>query len=381
MKNRLWLGLTSLITYLCLEALTLFGLGILTDQNIYLLFMDTRFILVSILLALVIVFWMTNVFLGSRRTIKNRRKRSWQYKKANWIMTGAAFMLVPITHLCSMAYTDYLDYPGLRSYEKAISKSFQTGYLNGLDTLSRHGTWKGDVIVAHAMGGINSHSYTLSKEAYELNFGKGFRVFELDFITTSDGDIALRHYWGKKRNGKYDVYSTEKFKKEKYVGAYTPLLLKDFLEYMKSEKDLWVVTDSKENAESIFKEVVKEAKEMHAEKVLDRFIIQFFDAEMYETVNSIYPFKNYIYGTYKYWVGNENEFEDICRFCVENQIDSISMWNYYCNEKIISMAHRYNLDVYVHTENSLSAAYRYLDMGVKGVYTDFIEPAQLGDYE
>ncbi|MBQ0066290.1 MAG: hypothetical protein KBT48_11055 [Firmicutes bacterium] len=378
MKSRLWLGLMSLITFLCLEALTLFGYGYLTDQAFVLTIRDIKFIFVAILLACVFFIWLTNVFLGSRRVIRNRRKRSYRYRMVSLWMSLAAILLVPVTVLAGFGYRNFLDYPGLRPYEKAISKSYYMGYVLGADGLSRHGAWQGDLIVAHAMGGIDNRTYTLSKEAFELNYSKGFRVFELDFSTTLDGDIALCHYWDTKKNGQKNIPTTEQFLSQKVSKKYTPLMLKDFFQYMKEHKDIWVVGDTKEDVASVYATILQEAKEENCVEVLDRFLIQFLDAEQYDIISSIYDFKSYIYGSYMYWDGSEEMFEQICEYCMDHQIDSVSMWNYYCRPDIVSIADRYSLDVYVHSENNLTSAVEFLNMGVRGIYTDFIEPSQLG---
>jgi len=47
--------------------------------------------------------------------------------------------------------------------------------------------------VAHAAGVIDKHCYTNSREAVLLNYGTGFRHFEVDFVRTRDGTVVTAH--------------------------------------------------------------------------------------------------------------------------------------------------------------------------------------------
>ncbi len=49
--------------------------------------------------------------------------------------------------------------------------------------------------IAHAGGEIDGHTYTNSLEALNLNYKKGFRLFELDIHETSDHKYVAVHDW------------------------------------------------------------------------------------------------------------------------------------------------------------------------------------------
>ncbi len=51
--------------------------------------------------------------------------------------------------------------------------------------------------IAHAGGGINGITYTNSYEALDLNYGLGFRYFEIDFTYTTDQKLICLHDWKK----------------------------------------------------------------------------------------------------------------------------------------------------------------------------------------
>jgi hypothetical protein len=47
--------------------------------------------------------------------------------------------------------------------------------------------------VAHAFGSIDGHTYSNSLEAFQRNYGRGFRVFEVDHLVLADGTVLLAH--------------------------------------------------------------------------------------------------------------------------------------------------------------------------------------------
>ncbi|MBT8190813.1 MAG: sulfatase-like hydrolase/transferase, partial [Bacteroidia bacterium] len=77
--------------------------------------------------------------------------------------------------------------------------------------------------IAHAGGEIDGHTYTNCLEAMDLAYEKGFRLFELDIIKTSDGQYVAGHDWEKWR------YLT------KYAGD-IPVNLATFRKYKKLEQ-------------------------------------------------------------------------------------------------------------------------------------------------
>ncbi len=51
--------------------------------------------------------------------------------------------------------------------------------------------------------------YTISRQALDENYAKGFRVFEIDFNYTQSGELVCVHDWG---HSVLDDWSTEQAK-------------------------------------------------------------------------------------------------------------------------------------------------------------------------
>ena len=84
-------------------------------------------------------------------------------------------------------------------------------------------------------------------EALDLNYEKGFRLFELDFLKTADGVYVAAHEWEhwQDMTGYKGVLPPEKaaFKQFKILGKYTPLDIDDINVWFKDHPDAILVTD------------------------------------------------------------------------------------------------------------------------------------------
>ena len=101
--------------------------------------------------------------------------------------------------------------------------------------------------LAHAGGEIDGQRYTNSLEALNSNYALGFRIFEIDIITTSDGHLVCAHDWDtwKRFTGfKGESPPTLKeFLKHKIKEKYTPLSLEMLHEWFKNHPDATLFTD------------------------------------------------------------------------------------------------------------------------------------------
>ena len=245
--------------------------------------------------------------------------------------------------------------------------------------------WTDEKIIGHSFGEIDGETYTGCLEAFEEKYSEGLRTFEVDFARTSDGFIVLRHDWSidlQDFSEEGYVATKDEFVKTKILGKYTPLTLEDLLLIMKEHNDIWIVTDSKNSdpisAKKDFQDLVATAKDIDCEECLDRFVIQFYNEEMYEAIRDVYDFKGYIFTLYMRWDSTFDEFMQIARWCAANDVHVITMWSDLAkNEDVITYARKYDIDIYVHTVNDINEARSRMYSGVKGIYTDAITPGML----
>jgi len=101
--------------------------------------------------------------------------------------------------------------------------------------------------IAHAGGEVNGIKSTNTKDALDQNYKKGFRLFELDIIETSDKKLVAAHDW--KMWARFTDYSGAlppshaEFMKHKIYGDYTTLDLKGINAWFAAHPDATLVTD------------------------------------------------------------------------------------------------------------------------------------------
>lgn len=242
--------------------------------------------------------------------------------------------------------------------------------------------------ICHALGETAEFdTLTSSYQALSYNYARGFRVFETDISFTSDGIPVLRHDWASDLGQADDfgwsdevirIPTAEEFKNAKIYDKYEPMTLLDIFRFMEMHKDMYLVFDTKITAELSEKEqheiIVKLARENGLEDVLSRVVIQLYYYGMYEEVNQVYSFENYLLTMY---VIGEAPGEEIAEFLNERRIPVLTVPDYY-DSKICDTMHAHGIKVFVHTINDLEDRNRRVRSGFDGIYTDRIYPALSG---
>lgn len=123
-----------------------------------------------------------------------------------------------------------------------------------------------DRFIAHAGGEIDGHTYTNCLEAMDLAYEKGFRLFELDIIKTSDGHYVASHDWEKwryltKYAGNIPV-NLETFRKYKKHGKYTSMDMPMINDWFKSHPDAILVTDKINDPEAFVPQFIDRSRLM-----------------------------------------------------------------------------------------------------------------------
>lgn len=268
-----------------------------------------------------------------------------------------------------------------------IQSTMQTHQISfGMRWFEKHS------LVAHAAGGIDLYSGTNTLEAFEENYKKGHRVFEIDICMTADNFLIAEHDW-KTYYSKLGVeYENEKdapvplyndFISTKVYenGKYTTLDMPGIINLMIKYDDAYVMTDFKhwydeEKVKSAISQIVDSAIKANHPEVLDRIIVQLYHYDFLEWVNSVYEFDNYLFTCYAA-SKEEREINNLVNFCKENNIPVITMWPHWLNQENSALTRENNIRIYVHTENDLSKANEYILNGASGVYTDFLTEDQV----
>lgn len=237
-----------------------------------------------------------------------------------------------------------------------------------------------DLLIAHALGGVTLDDvkvdYTNSLEAFQENYEKGIRVFETDFLLSTDGGLISLHDWG--QFGTEGTFSMVEFQQASFCnGKITQMSGTDIIDLMIQYPDIYIVTDTKytevDKYRLQFAQLVYLAQQKGVPEVLDRFIVQIYNQGMYDILCDIYPWRSFIYTLYQ----SPDRWDDITQFCAERGIKVVTLSYLDVDEWVVDKFKEAGADTFVHTVNDVEIMKQKRDIGVRGFYTDFIGPQDI----
>ncbi len=229
-----------------------------------------------------------------------------------------------------------------------------------------------EALISHAGGRIRGKSYTNSKESIDKSYENGYRLIELDFQWTTDGNLALIHDWDGYVNSAFGVeskmYSTEEFKSFNMIEGLTQMTLDDLAVWLYEHKDVHIVTDIKSD-NIIALSLIK----YRYPNLMDQFIPQIYKLEEFETVQKL-GYKNIILTLY---MSNYSD-DEIIDFIKQHQVFAITMPIARAVTELPKKLKEEDVFVYAHTINSHEQRQELELYEVDGFYTDDILPLTWG---
>ena len=119
------------------------------------------------------------------------------------------------------------------------------------------------------------------------------------------------------------------------------------------------------------------AREMGQEKLLDRLIVQLYNAEDYDKINAIYSMKHWLFTFYQLPKTTEAE-EAAAKYSKEMNFGAFTVpikWKK--TAYFVNLAADNKLDMFVHVVDEPSEIRKYMKKGVYGFYTDYWSPRAL----
>ena len=240
-------------------------------------------------------------------------------------------------------------------------------------------------VILHALGATDGIEGLNCLEGFLEHYQAGARVFEVDLRLTSDGSVVLRHDWlGGIQEGidPTHVPTLEEFLSAPIMDKYTPLSFRDLLLLMAQYPDVCVITDTKlldtEAVTAQFQSMLTEAHKLGMSYLFDRMIIQIYSPDHFIVVDGLYHFPHYTYTLYQDFFGNnEQSFRNKVVFCEQNGIMGLTLNVDVWKNDYLPISDWRNINVYLHTINNADTARRLLNSGVKAIYTDSLDPADL----
>jgi glycerophosphoryl diester phosphodiesterase len=160
--------------------------------------------------------------------------------------------------------------------------------------------------IAHAGGVYQGHEYTNSMEALNESYGKGFRMFEVDFSWTADARLVCLHDWNKTAQMLFGDDVTEPltygaFVERKTLIGVTPCTPETLQAWLGKHADAVLITDFKHDAVPGLALLSREMAD-----VQKQIIPQIYQPRQYEKVRRL-GYTNVIWTLYKMRGGMTNE--------------------------------------------------------------------------
>lgn len=240
------------------------------------------------------------------------------------------------------------------------------------------------------MGSIRDQPYTNAYEAMIANYEKGTRVFEIDFMLTSDRKAVARHEWtanmskmlGQDEQLPEDrqagALTHDEFMNTPILGMYQPMDADGIIDVLAEYPDMYIVTDTKEQKDEDIQQVLQslvDAAKEHDPSVLDRVVVQIYNEPMLETVKEVYAFPSIIYTLY----ATQDTEAQVVDFVQKNDIDAVTMPEYKVNQNFVAKLNSAGSVTYVHTINDTEQVANYEKWGVYGVYSDVLTEQELDE--
>lgn len=225
-------------------------------------------------------------------------------------------------------------------------------------------TWLDNRFISCGLGKLNENDLlvTNSNEDFLYYFGKGQRVFEVDFQFTSDGVLVGKNNFDKEIPVSYEVLQNNTM-------DFTIVSFEEICQLLLNYKDMYIVTNIKDTnsiaVDRIFQYMVSCAKK-YDESILDRIIIQVYNEEMYSQIMEIYPFKSVIYNLSQKTIDDKK----VLQFIKSTGIKVVTINENQISDGLIKKLYDLDCYVYVDSVDEIDLVKKYLSKGVYGYYTN-----------
>lgn len=226
--------------------------------------------------------------------------------------------------------------------------------------------------VAHAGGAVGGLPYTNSRQALDGSWKRGFRLFEVDLSWTSDGKLVLLHDWGPTVQRVWGAPEGRRtladFEALRMTAGLTPLDLEGLDAWVSDHQGARIVSDVKERNVEVLRIVAGRHPSLAR-----RLVPQIYGFQEYEPVRSM----GYLSIILTLYLSDATD-DEVVAFAGRHKLLAVTMWAARARAgHFVERLAAIGVPVYVHTINDRAKAESLFSLGVRGIYTDVLEPANL----
>ena len=232
-------------------------------------------------------------------------------------------------------------------------------------------------LMAHAFGGMDGTTYHNTAEAFEHGKKEGYQSFEIDLSYTEDDRLVLCHGWTENNCKCTGVPYKPEFAHMTYeqamqipIHGHSIMDARQFYEKVKNEPAYTFEIDFHNKKKGNEKQVAAMLEDFRQDEgLLDRLLIQVYSQPMYEQIDSVYHFANYMY-----LVGsNIDKLDAILTYCLDHGICSVAMRTNFVTKENVRKVHDAGLYAFCYTVSADAVYANYLfQLGVDMICTDFV---------
>jgi len=225
-------------------------------------------------------------------------------------------------------------------------------------------------LVAHAGGAVGGLPYTNSRQALDGSWERGFRLFEVDLSWTSDGKLVLLHDWGPNLQRVWGApegrLTLAAFQALRTTAGLTPLDLGGLDAWVSGHPGARIVSDVKERNVEALRVVTTRHPSLAR-----RLVPQIYGFQEYEPVRSM----GYLSIILTLYLSDATD-DEVVAFARKHKLLAVTMWPARARaERFVERLAAIGVPVYAHTVNDRARAEALFSLGVHGIYTDELEPA------
>jgi len=240
--------------------------------------------------------------------------------------------------------------------------------------------------IAHGLGAVEDKVLTNSREAFEYNYERGYRWFEVDFRLTADNKLVAHHNswvaimpdtdptFAYIKDISYDTFMHDV---EAQYSPFEPLDVDTVLQIAREHPDIYLVIDMKDDfveSYTVFmshvNSLLADTDQQVREQLLSRIVPQVYFEYQFAELENIENFPSRIYTLY----ANSDSNKDVLAIVREHQVTMVTMSTNRYSNGLVSSLRGENVPSAVHTVNTNTDVERYLQSGVYAIYSDSIDP-------
>lgn len=220
--------------------------------------------------------------------------------------------------------------------------------------------------VAHALGSVDGVANTNSEAAFEYNVQQGFRLFEVDFTLTEDGDLYCFQE-GQEAALQWPDGAETLLAHAHFAGRFPVMRAERLVELLQNNPDVYLITDTTGELRPVL-EALLERIDAVDPTLRDRLVPQLYEFEDLVSIRDLHDWRHLMLTMYQ---PEQVDPESIATFIEQEGIDALVVPHpIHDYRDLVRRLGRAGVAVYVQTINDRELVRATLWEGAWGIYTD-----------